>query len=119
MKLLINLFSTIVFFVAYYIPESLKQRVYVATAVASIMIIILVREKLTLLLQNKWFFMQKPTAAIGLFVLIFYQIESMRGISIIQRMMDHAISLLDNIRANLNHRWIGYSYLIRDRQSVC
>ena len=85
MKILIDFFPVIAFFIAYYIPDNLEQRIYIATIAAIIaaviqvslnwlinrrfekmhlivLLIILVLGGLTLWLQDKRFIMWKPSA---------------------------------------------------------
>lgn len=129
MKLLIDFFPVIAFFVAYYIPDDLEQRMYIATTAAIIAAIIqvslywvlnrrfekmhlitlamiLVLGGLTLFLQDKRFFMWKPTAVNWLFATAFLISEFIGSKPLIQRMMDHAMTLPKNIWINLNRSWI-------------
>ena len=94
MKILIDFFPVIAFFIAYYIPDNLEQRIYIATIAAIIaaviqvslnwlinrrfekmhlivLLIILVLGGLTLWLQDKRFIMWKPTAVNWLFAIVF------------------------------------------------
>ncbi|MEX2366638.1 MAG: septation protein A, partial [Pseudohongiellaceae bacterium] len=119
------------FFIAYYIPDDLSQRMYTATAAAIVaviiqvsvfwiinrrfekmhlvtLVIILVLGGLTLLLQDKRFFMWKPTAVNWLFALAFLLSEFIGEKPLIRRMMDHAITIPENIWYTLNRSWIGF-----------
>jgi len=129
MKIFIDFFPVLAFFIAYYIPDEPGQRMYVATAVAVVAVILQISalrligrriEKmhlvtlaiivllggLTLLLQDKRFFMWKPTAVNWLFAAAFLVSEFLGSKPLIQRMMDHAINVPQNIWYILNRSWI-------------
>lgn len=129
MKLLIDFFPVVAFFIAYYIPEDPSQRMYIATAAAIIAVIIQVSlywlihkrfEKMhlitlgiilllggmTLILHDKRFFMWKPTVVNWLFAVAFLISEFIGSKPLIQRMMDHAISIPEKIWYTLNRSWI-------------
>ena len=129
MKILIDFFPVLAFFIAYYVPQDPAERMYVATAVAIVAVIIQVSvywlihrrfEKMhlvtlaiiiilggmTLLLQDKRFFMWKPTAVNWLFAAGFLASEFIGSKPLIRRMMDHAISLPDPVWYRLNRSWI-------------
>jgi intracellular septation protein len=131
MKILIDFFPVIAFFIAYYIPEDINQRMYVATTAAIIaaiiqvslywilhrrfekmhvmtLVIILVLGGLTLLLQDKRFFMWKPTAVNWLFAMAFIISEFIGSKPLIQRMMDHAMNLPAKVWYKLNRSWIVF-----------
>ncbi|MGK0296713.1 MAG: intracellular septation protein [Gammaproteobacteria bacterium] len=128
MKILIDFFPVVAFFVAYYIPDDLEQRMYIATIAAIIatiiqvtvnwllhkrfekmhvitLILILVLGGLTLVLQDKRIFMWKPTAVNWLFAIAFIVSEFIGSKPLIQRMMDHAMNLPENIWYRLNRSW--------------
>jgi len=131
MKFLIDFFPVVAFFIAYYIPDDLTQRMYIATSVAIIaviiqvsvywliyrrfekmhlitLVLILVLGGLTLFLQDKRFFMWKPTAVNWLFAVVFLVSEFIGKKPMIQRMMDNAITVPDNVWYTLNRSWIGF-----------
>ncbi len=131
MKILFDFFPVLAFFIAYYLPEDRSQAIYIATGVAIIAAIIQVAgywlmtrrfEKMhlitlalivilgaaTLLLQDKRFFMWKPTAVNWLFALVFIGSEFIGKKNMIQRMMDHAISVPDTVWVILNRSWIVF-----------
>jgi intracellular septation protein len=131
MKLLFDFFPVLAFFIAYYIPDDLTQRMYFATAVTIVAVIIQISmywiiyrrfEKmhlitlaiilmlggLTLLLQDKRFFMWKPTAVNWLFAVAFLISEFIGKKPLIQRMMDHAITIPENVWYTLNRSWIAF-----------
>ena len=131
MKLLFDFFPVVAFFIAYYIPDDLSQRMYIATAVAIIAVItqvsvywlinrrfermhlvtltiIILLGGLTLLLQDKRFFMWKPTVVNWLFAAGFLISEFIGKKPMIQRVMDHAITVPNNIWYTLNRSWIGF-----------
>lgn len=131
MKLLIDFFPVLAFFIAYYIPDDLTQRMYLATAAAIVaaiiqvtvywliyrrfekmhlitLAIILVLGGLTLLLQDRRFFMWKPTAVNWLFATAFLISEFIGKKPLIQRMMDHALSVPAPVWYTLNRSWIVF-----------
>jgi len=131
MKFLIDFFPVLAFFVAYYIVDDTSQRIYVATAAAIVaafiqvsvywiihrrfekmhlvtLAIILVLGGLTLLLQDKRFIMWKPTAVNWLFAIVFLLSEFIGKKPMIQRMMDHAITIPAQIWYTLNRSWIAF-----------
>ncbi len=131
MKFLIDFFPVIAFFVAYYIPDDLDQRIYIATAAAIIAAIIqvsvnwlitkrfekmhlivlgiiLVMGGLTLWLQDKRFIMWKPTIVNWMFAITFFISEFIGKKPIIQRMMGHAINLPEKIWYRLNRSWTTF-----------
>ena len=131
MKMLIDFFPVIAFFVAYYVPDNLEQRMYVATGAAIIaaiiqvslywlihkrfekmhiitLVAILVLGGMTLLLQDKRFFMWKPTVVNWLFAVVFLASEFIGSKPLIQRMMDHAMNLPQEVWYKLNRSWIAF-----------
>jgi len=129
MKILIDFFPVVAFFVAYYIPDDLSQRMYIATIAAIIaviiqvslywiiyrrfekmhlitLVVILILGGLTLFLQDKRFFMWKPTVVNWLFALTLFISEFIGSKPLIQRMMGQAITLPKQIWYNLNRIWI-------------
>lgn len=135
MKFLFDFFPVLAFFIAYYIPDDLSQRMYLATGVAIIAVIIQVTaywivkhrvEKMhlitlvvililggaTLLTRNKEFFMWKPTVVNWLFAVVFLGSQFIGNKPIVQRMMDHAIQVPDRIWFNLNMSWVIFFILL-------
>lgn len=131
MKLLIDFFPVLAFFIAYYIPDDLTQRMYTATAAAIVaafiqvgaywyinrkfekmhlvtLAIILVLGGMTLLFHDKRFFMWKPTVVNWLFAAAFLVSEFVGKKPLIQRMMDHAINIPAPIWYTLNRSWIAF-----------
>jgi intracellular septation protein len=131
MKFLIDFFPVLAFFIAYYIPDNLEQRMYMATAAAIVaafvqvglywlihrrfekmhlitLVIILVLGGLTLLLHDKRFFMWKPTVVNWLFAVAFLLSEFIGKKPMIQRMMDHAINIPVPIWYTLNRSWTAF-----------
>ncbi len=131
MKFLIDFFPVLAFFIAYYIPDNLEQRMYMATAAAIVaafvqvslywlihrrfekmhlitLVIILVLGGLTLLLHDKRIFMWKPTVVNWLFAVAFLLSEFIGKKPMIQRMMDHAINIPKPIWYTLNRSWTAF-----------
>ena len=131
MKFLIDFFPVLAFFIAYYIPDNLEQRMYMATAAAIVaafvqvslywlihrrfekmhlitLVIILVLGGLTLLLHDKRIFMWKPTVVNWLFAIAFLLSEFIGKKPMIQRMMDHAINIPKPIWYALNRSWTAF-----------
>jgi len=131
MKFLIDFFPVLAFFIAYYIPDNLEQRMYMATAAAIVaafvqvslywlihrrfekmhlitLVIILVLGGLTLLLHDKRIFMWKPTVVNWLFAVAFLLSEFIGKKPMIQRMMDHAINIPTPIWYTLNRSWTAF-----------
>jgi intracellular septation protein len=129
MKVLFDFFPVLAFFIAYYLPDDRAQAIYIATAVAIAaaciqvtaywlykkqvekmhvitLLIILLLGGATLLFQDKRFFMWKPTAVNWLFALAFLGSEFIGKKNMVQRMMDHAISVPGNVWMVLNRSWI-------------
>jgi len=135
MKILFDFFPVLAFFIAYYLPADRGQAIYIATAVAIVAAIIQVAgywlmtrrfEKMhlitlalivilgtaTLLLHDKRFFMWKPTAVNWLFALVFLGSEFFGKKNMLQRMMDHAITVPNNIWLILNRSWTVFFILM-------
>lgn len=131
MKFLIDFFPVLAFFVAYYISQDLPEKFYIATGVMIIatliqvsvtwllyrrfekmhmvtLVIVLVLGGLTLLLQDKRFVMWKPTAVNWLFALAFLISEFVGSKPLIQRMMDHAMTVPARVWYVLNRCWIAF-----------
>ncbi|WP_127470912.1 septation protein A [Thiomicrorhabdus aquaedulcis] len=126
MKLLFDLFPVVLFFIAYKLYD-----IYTATAViivASIaqvayvyfkhkrvekihvitLLLILVLGGLTLILQDEDFIKWKPTIVNWGFALVFLGSHYIGQKSIIQRMMDQALSLDPPIWIKLSWMWIAF-----------
>ena len=135
MKVLFDFFPVIAFFIAYYLPGDRSQAIYLATAVAIVAAAIqiaaywLVKKRVekmhiitfllilflggaTLLLQDKRYFMWKPTAVNWLFALVFIGSEFIGKKNMIQRMMDHALSVPAQVWKILNRSWTGFFLLM-------
>lgn len=131
MKLLFDFFPVLTFFIAYYIPDDISERMYYATAATIIAVIIqvsvfwiitrhfekihlvtlaiiLILGGLTLLLEDKRYFMWKPTAVNWLFATAFIASEFIGKKPLIQTMMGHAITIPENIWYTLNRSWITF-----------
>ena len=131
MKFLIDFFPLVAFLIAFYIPEDREQGVYlgvqvmiVATLIQIIaywlftrkfekmhvitLILTVVLGGATLLLKDVRFFKWKPTAVNWIFALVFIGSQFIGKKPIIRRMMDHAISVPDEIWTKLNLAWAGF-----------
>jgi len=129
MKFLVDFFPVIAFFIAYYIPEDRSQGLYLATgvAIAAVIIqvglvwitkrriekmhvitllIILILGGATLLLQDKRYFMWKPTAVNWLFALAFLGSHYIGKKTMVERMLGHALTLPAHAWSNLNMSWV-------------
>lgn len=135
MKFLFDFFPVLAFFIAYYLPDDRTQAMYIATGVAIIaaliqvtifwfikrriermhiitLIIILILGGATLLTQNKEFFMWKPTAVNWLFAAAFLASQFVGKKPLVQRMMDHAITVPNPVWLNLNRSWVIFFLLM-------
>ena len=135
MKVLFDFFPVLAFFIAYYLPEDRTQAMFIATAVAIIaaiiqvsaywlvkkrvekmhiitLVIILLLGGATLLFHDKRFFMWKPTAVNWLFGLVFLASEFVGKKSMIERMMDHALSVPSQVWKVLNRSWIVFFFFM-------
>ena len=131
MKFLFDFFPLVAFLIAFYIPEDREQGVYlgvqviiVATLIQIIaywlftrkfekmhvitLILTVVLGGATLLLKDVRFFKWKPTAVNWIFALVFIGSQFIGKKPIIRRMMDHAISVPDEIWTKLNLAWAGF-----------
>lgn len=128
MKFLIDFFPVVAFFIAFYVPEDRSQGIYVATAVAIAASFVQVAvwwlltrrfEKMhlitlgilvalgtaTLLLHDERFIKWKPTAVYWLFAIVLLGSQWLSHKNIVQRMMEHAVTLPPNAWYNLNISW--------------
>ena len=135
MKALVDFFPVVAFFIAYYVPDDRSQAIYLATAVAIAasliqvtaywlftrrvekmhlitFLLILVLGGATLLLQDKQFIMWKPTAVNWLFAVVFLGSEFIGDKNMVQRMMDHAISVPPRVWTILNRSWVTFFVLM-------
>ena len=131
MKFLFDFFTLVAFLIAFYIPEDREQGVYlgvqvmiVATLIQIIaywlftrkfekmhvitLILTVVLGGATLLLKDVRFFKWKPTAVNWIFALVFIGSQFIGKKPIIRRMMDHALSVPDEIWTKLNLAWAGF-----------
>lgn len=131
MKFLFDFFPLIAFLIAFYYPEDRSQGIYlgiqviiIASAIQIIVYWLITRtfEKMhiitfvltlilggaTLLLQDERFFKWKPTAVNWLFALVFLGSQYIGKKPIVRRMMDHAISVPDEIWVKLNLSWVSF-----------
>lgn len=135
MKFLFDFLPVLAFFIAYYLPDDRSQAIYIATAVAIVaaflqvtafwlinrrfekmhiitLVIILILGSATLLTHNKQFFMWKPTAVNWLFAIAFLASQFIGKKPLVQRMMDNAISVPDQVWLNLNRSWVIFFFLM-------
>lgn len=128
MKFLIDFFPVVAFFIAFYIPEDRSQGIYLATAVAIAasfvqvaiwwlltrkfekmhlitLAILVVLGAATLLLQDERFIKWKPTAVNWLFAVALIGSQLFMHKNIVQRMMEHAVTLPQNVWNNINLSW--------------
>ena len=131
MKFLFDFFPLVAFLIAFYYPEDREQGIYLAIQVliiaSTIQIIIywLITRKFekmhvitlaltvilggaTLLLKDVRFIKWKPTAVNWVFALVFLGSQFIGKKPIIRRMMDHAISVPDEIWTKLNIGWVVF-----------
>ncbi len=130
MKFLFDFFPVLLFFIAYKV-----YGIYVATAVAIAasflqvslywlkhrrfekmhlitLGLIVVLGGATLLLQDKAFFMWKPTAVNWAFALGFLLSQVIGDKTLVERMMGHAIETSQHVWRRLNLSWIGFFILM-------
>lgn len=135
MKLLFDFFPVLAFFGAYYLAPDRAQAIYLATAAAIAasviqvaawwllkrrfekmhiitLAIILILGSATLLTKNKYFFMWKPTAVNWLFALAFLGSEFFGKKTLLQRMMDHAVSVPPVVWRRLNRGWVMFFFVM-------
>lgn len=128
MKFLFDFFPVVAFFIAFYIPEDRSQGIYVATMVAIVasfiqvagywlltrkfekmhlitLTILVVLGTATLLLHDERFIKWKPTAVYWLFTAVLFGSQWLSHKNIVQRMMEHAVTLPQHVWNNLNVSW--------------
>ena len=129
MKLLLDFFPILLFFIAYKLAG-----IYVATGVAiaaaamqvgwvwwrsrkvekmhlATLGLLVVFGGMTLALQDPIFVMWKPTLVNWLFALVFLGSHFIGGRTLIERTMSHAIDLPPGIWPRLNLLWVGFFFL--------
>lgn len=130
MKFLFDFFPILLFFIAYKL-----YGIYVATAVAIAasfiqvglywlkhrrfekmhlvtLVLIVILGGATLLLQDKTFFMWKPTAVNWAFALGFLLTQFIGDKTLVERMMSHAIEAPATVWRNLNISWVCFFILM-------
>lgn len=128
MKFLIDFFPVVAFFIAFYIPEDRSQGIYLATVVAIAasfvqvaiwwwltrrfekmhlitLTILVVLGAATLLLQDERFIKWKPTAVYWLFAAGLLGSQVFMHKNLVQRMLEHAVELPQQVWNNLNLSW--------------
>jgi len=131
MKFLFDFFPVVAFFIAFYLPENREQGIYLATAVAIAASFIQVTvywfihrrfEKMhlitlallvilggaTLLLQDIRFIKWKPTAVNWAFALAFLGSQFIGKKTLVQRMMEQAVTVPKGVWSNLNLSWVMF-----------
>ena len=131
MKFLFDFFPLVAFLIAFYYPEDREQGIYLAIQVLIIasaiqvfiywlikrkfekmhvitLILTVVLGGATLLLKDVRFIKWKPTAVNWVFALVFLGSQFIGKKPIIRRMMDHAISVPDEIWTKLNMGWVVF-----------
>ena len=131
MKFLFDFFPLVAFLIAFYYPEDREQGIYLAIQVliiaSAIQIIVywLITRKFekmhvitliltvilggaTLLLKDVRFIKWKPTVVNWIFALVFFGSQFICKKPIIRRMMDHAISVPNEIWTKLNIGWVVF-----------
>lgn len=128
MKFLIDFFPVVAFFIAFYIPEDRSQGIYLATAVAIVasfiqvaiwwlmtrkfekmhvitLAVLVVLGTATLVFHDVRFIKWKPTAVYWLFAVALIGSQWFMRKNIVQRMMEHAVTLPQKIWNHLNLGW--------------
>ena len=131
MKFLFDFFPVVAFFIAFYIPENREQGIYLATAVAIAASFIQVTvywfihrrfEKMhlitlallvilggaTLLLHDIRFIKWKPTAVNWAFALAFLGSQFIGKKTLVQRMMEQAVTVPKTVWTTLNLSWVMF-----------
>lgn len=126
MKLLVDLFPVILFFIAYK-----TSGIYVATGVAIAaaalqviyhkirhgkvekmhwvtLVILIVFGGLTIALRDPTFIKWKPTVVNWIFATALLGTQFFMQRSLLQRMMDHAVTLPDAVWKKLNYAWVTF-----------
>lgn len=128
MKFLLDLFPIIVFFVAYYSRSDIDQRLFFATGATIIavliqmliswlyqrkvekihllsFVLILILGAVTLILEDKRFFLWKPTAVYWMFALVFVLSEWFGQKTLTERMLGNAFHAPGTIWRRMNRLW--------------
>ena len=131
MKFLFDFFPLVAFLIAFYYPENREEGIYlgiqviiIASAIQILVYWLMTRkfEKMhiitfaltlvlggaTLLLHDELFFKWKPTVVNWLFAVILLGSQFIGKKPIIRRMMDHAITVPDQVWIKLNLSWAGF-----------
>jgi intracellular septation protein len=126
MKFLADFFPVILFFAAYQYAGMLTATgVFMAASAIQVLynyfrykkvekmhlitlVLVMFFGGLTLILRDPIFFMWKPTIVNWLFAIAFLGSEYFAKRSLLQRMMDHAITLPDQIWTQLNYAWVTF-----------
>ena len=131
MKFLFDLFPLAAFLIAFYYPDDRTQGIYLGIQVIIIasaiqicvywlvtrkfekmhiitFVLTLILGGATLLLHDVRFFKWKPTAVNWLFALFFLGSQYIGKKPIVRRMMDHAISVPDEVWKKLNFSWVCF-----------
>ncbi|MHC8441911.1 MAG: septation protein A [Candidatus Eutrophobiaceae bacterium] len=135
MKFLFDIFPVVAFFIAYYIPDDPTQRIFLATAVTIVAVVIQVAvmylwkkrlEKMhlftlaivlllggaTLLTRDRSFILWKPTIVNWLFAASCMISEFVSRKPLIRHIMEHAITLPDQIWLAMNRRWTIFFFAL-------
>lgn len=131
MKILLDLFPVVVFFVAFKLADDPHQGVMVATLAAIVatviqvgyvyfkerrverltlvtLALIVVLGGLTLAFQDERFIKWKPTAVNWVFALVFLGSDYIGGKNLVRRIMERNVSLPDAAWVRLNRGWVAF-----------
>ena len=131
MKFLFDFFPLVAFLIAFYYPEDREQGIYLAIQVLIVasaiqifvywlitrkfekmhvitLVLTVILGGLTLLLKDIRFIKWKPTVVNWIFALVFLGSQFIGKKPIIRRMMDHAISVPNEIWTKLNIGWVVF-----------
>lgn len=97
------------------IPATLLQVVYVRLTTGKVekmhlvtLALVVILGGATIALQDKTFIMWKPTVVNWLFAAAFLGSQWFTSKSLLQRMMDQALTLPDNVWVRLNYAWVTF-----------
>jgi intracellular septation protein len=131
MKILLDFFPILVFFVAFKLVDDPHQGVMLATGAAIVatviqvgftywkdrrverlalvtLALIVVLGGLTLAFQDERFIKWKPTAVNWVFALVFLGSDYLGAKNLVRRMMEHSVSLPDAVWVRLNRGWVAF-----------
>lgn len=131
MKVLLDFFPILVFFVAFKLADDPHQGVMLATGAAIVatviqvgftywkdrrverltlvtLALIVVLGGLTLAFQDERFIKWKPTAVNWVFALVFLGSDYLGAKNLVRRMMEHNVSLPDAVWVRLNRGWVAF-----------